>query len=650
MQPTVGTDKPRTRVGARRNVKLWLNDADGDLVRFSLSGPGRGEIVGGSTSESVNLEGTTRSSKLTIRTSRREETSVGNVAVADSIGRIDAGTTDLRDSLTVGGSLRRLDLHDIAGDVTVGTYVRTVRASGAVTGSVTAGTFVGTVKVGGDVDGDITANDGDIRSVTAGGPRMPGSVTGALSASRDVRTVRAYGDLTEDITAGRDVRSVSVREIVGTAGDRVSITAGRDVRTVKARGSRTEPGNIQYVDIDADRDLRTVNAKHDVANSAITAGRRISAVTARNDIISTQIESGTAGAGGNVGRVIAKAGSLDANVTSGGAIGRVEARRGSITGDLVANGGDLRSVLAGTGSVVGSVTGTLTASGRIHTVRASGDIVGDVTAGAYVRTVRAGGTVTGSVTAGTFVGTVKAGGDVAADVTANDGDIRSVAAGSSWMPGGVLGALRASRDVKNVRARGDLTGDITAGRNVSSVAAREIVGTAGDYVSITAGRDVRTVKTTGSRTEQGNIRYATIDADRDVRTVRAKQDHSNSGITAGRNIMTAKAANDNEDTRVESGMNVGGGYIGKVQALRGNIVDPQIVAGRDAGPDGVYGSGATDDVVRSGRVKRVNAPRGLITSSDATEDFIVAATSVGIVKDRRGRHAVSWDETAIVEG
>ena len=213
-----------------------------------------------------------------------------------------------------------------------------------------------------------------------------------------------------------------------------------------------------------------------------------------------------------------------------------------------------------------------------------------------------------------------------------------------------MGALFASRDVRTVRARGDLTGDITAGRDVSNVAAREILGTAGDYVSIAAGRDVRTVKTTGSRAEQGDIRYAAVDADRDVRTVYAEHDLTNSAITAGRNISTATALNDIVSSRIESGTAGEGGDVGRVRAVHGDIVDPQIVAGQDAGPDGVYGGEAADDVVRSGQVKRVYAPRGLITSSDATEDFIVAATSVGIIKDRRGRHNVSWDQTTIVEG
>ena len=145
--------------------------------------------------------------------------------------------------------------------------------------------------------------------------------------------------------------------------------------------------------------------------------------------------------------------------------------------------------------------------------------------------------------------------------------------------------------------------------------------------------------------------FWTIAAGRDVRTVHAKHDIANGTITAGRNVLTTKAQNDIVDTRVESGTSAGGGYIGKVQAVRGDIVDPHIVAGQDAGPDGVYGGdGAADDVARRGDVRGVYASRGLITSSDATEDFIVAAEAVKSVKDRRGRHDASWGQTRIIEG
>jgi len=276
-------------------------------------------------------------------------------------------------------------------------------------------------------------------------------------------------------------------------------------------------------------------------------------------------------------------------------------------------------------------------------------VTGDVTATTGgVGTVQGGGDVTGAVTAGTSVSKVQGGGTVTSDVTANGGDIKKVQAGTSSAPGNIEGRLEATGSVKTVKAYGDFTGDIDATVDVNSVTARSILGEAADHVFISAGRYVKTVKTTGRGAGEGDILNVDVQGGRDVKLMNAKDEIIDSTVTAGRHVGTVQATNDITGTRVESGTDAGGN-VTKVKSVSGDIVDPLIIAGEDAGPDGIYGGAAgeaADNIVRSGQVKNVEARRGNITGAG----FIVGADQVKTVRDGTVKRTVSWDDVIIVEG
>jgi len=446
------------------------------------------------------------------------------------------------------------------------------------------------VQAGGDVTGAVAANGGDIGTVLAGTSNAPGNIGGALSATRHVKTVKAYGDFTGDIDADQDVNSVTARSIFGTEADPVVISAGRDVKTVKTTGTGAAEGSLAHAEITGGRDVARVQTTRSMTDTVAIAA-------------------------------------TDRNVVT---------------------------VQTGSSSRAGDMDATVSAGGRVTRVRAYGSVSGAVEADASVGTVQANGDVTGTITAGTSVTKVQAGRDVRGEVTANGGDVVRVLAGTPKTPGNIEGTLTATRNVRTVRAYGDFTGHINAGQDVNSLTARSILGEDGARLTISAGRDVKTVRTTGTGAGEGSVEHVDIEADRDVKTVNAKDEIASSAITAGRNIGTVLATNDIRGARIEAGTDPDGGNITKVKSTSGDIVDPLIVAGEGPGGDGVYGSdppgAAADNDVRGGQVRTVEARNGEIRSGDGTHDFVVGGTSVRTVRDRDGRYAASWEDVIIVEG
>ncbi|MCF7957326.1 MAG: right-handed parallel beta-helix repeat-containing protein [Phycisphaerae bacterium] len=103
----------------RTNVKLTVLDPEAVPVRFMVSGGGWGEIIGGSGFHEVNMHETTEKSSLVISAKGRDiATSVGDINVAaGSLKMINARMIDLRGDITVEGTLFKLIMKDVLGDI-----------------------------------------------------------------------------------------------------------------------------------------------------------------------------------------------------------------------------------------------------------------------------------------------------------------------------------------------------------------------------------------------------------------------------------------------------------------------------------------------------------------------------------------------------
>ena len=185
-----------------KNVKLKTADANGVIVKFSLTGGGYGQVRGRTHFGQVELYDTTKNSLLTILTKGKTETSVGNIISDGPLLGILAKTTDLRGDITVNGSLGMLTLDDVADGhaITIGSSanpkagvlmkfdevndltidsdmpIKTLSATDWAGGSIDAPS-VGSIMVKGDkkrgIPGDfgvdVTLKDGTVNSVRVAG-------------------------------------------------------------------------------------------------------------------------------------------------------------------------------------------------------------------------------------------------------------------------------------------------------------------------------------------------------------------------------------------------------------------------------------------------------------------------------------------------
>jgi len=108
----------------RRNVKLIVNDLNGEPVKFTLRGNGVGKVLAlaqrADYDEVILVDTDHRSSMIIKPLARRAIVSVNDITVRGSIGSIHARSMDLRDDVLIEGSLRFLRLHDVvAGDHTI---------------------------------------------------------------------------------------------------------------------------------------------------------------------------------------------------------------------------------------------------------------------------------------------------------------------------------------------------------------------------------------------------------------------------------------------------------------------------------------------------------------------------------------------------
>jgi hypothetical protein len=102
-------------VGGRANVRLTVADAAGVLTTFSLTGPGWGQVLGGSGLAGVEVSNSTATSVMRITTPAGRTTAVGGILLKGDLGELSAPTVALKGDLTAKLSLRKLTLGDVSG-------------------------------------------------------------------------------------------------------------------------------------------------------------------------------------------------------------------------------------------------------------------------------------------------------------------------------------------------------------------------------------------------------------------------------------------------------------------------------------------------------------------------------------------------------
>jgi hypothetical protein len=102
--------------GDRSNFALSVMDLNGVVTKFSLSGGGYAQIIGGDDFTQLVIQDTTPNSVLTITAPAGTITEIGDIVVNGSLKGLIAKTVVLDGSLTVGGTIGTLVLNDVQDD------------------------------------------------------------------------------------------------------------------------------------------------------------------------------------------------------------------------------------------------------------------------------------------------------------------------------------------------------------------------------------------------------------------------------------------------------------------------------------------------------------------------------------------------------
>ena len=131
--------------GRAGNTTLTLRDADGTMVTFGLSGPGRGEVIQDGVAWDLKLTGTTASSDFIILTDRggNDRVTVNDIHVHGSIRSVQALTVDLTGTLAIDGPVSTLSLGSATGAVIAAPSVQTFVAQTLVNTNVFIGAVLG---------------------------------------------------------------------------------------------------------------------------------------------------------------------------------------------------------------------------------------------------------------------------------------------------------------------------------------------------------------------------------------------------------------------------------------------------------------------------------------------------------------------------
>ena len=268
--------------GGRKNVALNVADTAGTPVKFTLTGAGYGEVVGGPDFDQVIIHGTTAGAAVTIATTGTKGTAIHDFNSDFSLKNLTAKTTSLLGNMKIGGSLGAMTLDDINGDtieigspsglapaagaaltfdevnslslMTSGVPIKSITAKAWMAGTAITAPSVGTINIkngnfaadveattggignisvkGGDLNGSLTAGNGSIGNITVTGLAWfskedgQGRFDGGNIGSAEIKAGQSIGNITltgggipiMSITAGTNVGNITIKPVRYLAG------------------------------------------------------------------------------------------------------------------------------------------------------------------------------------------------------------------------------------------------------------------------------------------------------------------------------------------------------------------------------------------------------------------------------------------------
>jgi hypothetical protein len=206
----------------RKNVKLVVPDADGNMVTFSMSGQGVGNVLGGSNFTEIALTGTGSHSAVKIATKAGIFTHVTDITSTNTLASINAPRTNLLGDVTINGTVNSIRMADVADQhtITIGAPVlpngttslkfnhvddltlvsqTPIRSLRVIDWHDTDGTqdviqtpWIGNLKVAGDFQANIIATDAN-NGISLASMNVTGIAETDMALAGGVRTIRVGG-------------------------------------------------------------------------------------------------------------------------------------------------------------------------------------------------------------------------------------------------------------------------------------------------------------------------------------------------------------------------------------------------------------------------------------------------------------------------
>jgi len=271
---------------------LTFTDADGDLVKVTLKGPGnarvilRGDAVDNNEIEFIDITGSTEKTNLTINVKGK---GAGNGLI--SIGSFDASGLSLK-SVKIKGDVGKIDIGEgTPGDVAIGKLtVNSLGRAGTVQESTINGSL-GSLTIKKDITGVLNVTGG--RTDETG---LSGTVVNAVKKLVIGGNIdgSAGGQAAGLLRVLGDIGSLTVKGSVIGGADQSGIVAGGSIKSLNITGGIASPDVDHPVTISAlgivgatsDKAavaLKSLKVGGDIVNAEILAGYRLNGVAANPD-------------------------------------------------------------------------------------------------------------------------------------------------------------------------------------------------------------------------------------------------------------------------------------------------------------------------------------------------------------------------------
>ncbi len=300
------SDSPDVRIGNVEKLypksKTQISDIDyrnESIVQFT--GPGEGEALTSfdGTLHDIYLRDTTDKTKLSIKGSKKESVSMGNIYIDGSMNSIIVKDIGILGDISLSGRINTLTINDIAdnaiitvdsadkgfkmkaGDIghnvtiDVDGYLNSFSANTYKSGSLSAYSIGKIAVKQGDFGVDVLAREGGITSILA-----TGDISGKISAYDTIGKIMSKkGDFTGVARAGVHINSVAAMNLDGAI-----ISSAKDIGKVSAKNNILDSYILGGYDIGPDRSfgggedilgsgsINSVFAKGMFSGSYISAG------------------------------------------------------------------------------------------------------------------------------------------------------------------------------------------------------------------------------------------------------------------------------------------------------------------------------------------------------------------------------------------